>query len=111
VTGVTIKNCWRKSGLLDTDEPANSSESATKALSEAMSALGQAAHAQHFMPDDEAFVSANEFIHLAGEIENVHENMSDEQRVQSLSHGEDDQPVSESESDCDVCTTSLSRLF
>jgi hypothetical protein len=105
VTSVTIKNCWRKSGLLDMGEPANSSDSATEALSEAMSALEQAAHAQHFMPDDEAFVGANEFIHLAGEIENVHEHMSDEQIVQLLSHGDDDQQVSNSESDCEVCTT------
>jgi hypothetical protein len=55
VTSVTIKNCWRKSGLLDMGEPENSSDSATEAFSDAMSALEQAAHAQHFMLDDEAF--------------------------------------------------------
>jgi hypothetical protein len=110
-TSATIKSCWQKSELLDTAEPVNSSDSATEALSAAMSALEQVAHVQNFMPDDGAFVSANEFINLAGEIENVHDHMSDEQIVQLLTQGADDQPVADSESDCEVCTTSAQQAL
>jgi hypothetical protein len=69
VASVTIKNCWHKSGLLRMGEPGDSSNSATEPLSEGMSALEQASHVQNFMSDNEACVSANEIINLAGEIE------------------------------------------
>jgi hypothetical protein len=57
------------------------------------------------------FVGANEFIHIAGENENVHDHMSDEQIVHLLTQGTNDQPVSDSESDCKVRTTSAQQAL
>jgi hypothetical protein len=58
-----------------------------------------------------SLVSASGFINLAGEIENVHEHMSDEQIVQLLTQGADDQQVSDSESNCEACTTSAQQAL
>jgi hypothetical protein len=48
---------------------------------------------------------------LAGEIEKLHEHMSDEQIVQLLTQGADDQPVPDSELDCEFCTTSAQQAL
>jgi hypothetical protein len=111
VTSATIQNYWRILVLVGMGKPVNCSDSATEALTEAMSALEQAAHAQHSMPDDEAFVSTNESINLTGEIEIVHERRSDKHIVQLLSQGENDQPVSDSESEYEVFTLSAHQAL
>jgi hypothetical protein len=90
-------------------ERAQVSEEAVTAiatLSVAMGSPEQAARAQHLLPEDDSFVSADEIVSLSGENERVHELMSDEQIVLVLTQEDGDQPSSdERDPECEECTT------
>jgi DDE superfamily endonuclease len=109
VTSTTIRNCWRKSGLVNMDAAeAVAEQAAVQNLSGAMNALQQVVHEQGMLPSEEAFVTAEEYINLDGEEEGVHEFASEEELLQLvLQQGADQADSDEDENDEVVmCRTS-----
>lgn len=87
VTATTIANCWRKSGLLPSPdhggdvEHIGSDGDAVEMLRTALDQLQTEGHENGMIPDENDIVSAEQFLSLDAENDEVHELLDDDELV------------------------------